>query len=203
MSIVQTILLHALISFLILGSAAGLIIGATLILRPQWLIHLGRICNRWVSTRHVDKFLETTINIDSWFYRYRRSSALLTSAGAIYMLYYFGMQIDKVSVVSGLAKRFQIPVAYSSVFFEPMVLIMLLGSVFALFISLFMLIRPSQFHKFEHGANGWVSLRRTMKPLEVMRDNVDAFTFRHPQQVGGTLVLGSIYTLALFTFWAR
>jgi hypothetical protein len=202
MSIVQTILLSALISFLILGSAAGLIIGTTLILRPLWLLRLNQICNRWISTRHVDKFLETTIYIDSWFYRYRRSSALLTSAGAIYMLYYFGVQIDKVSVVSGLAKRFHIPVAYFSVFFEPMVLIMLLGSAFALFISLFLLIRPSRFLKFEHDANKWVSLRHAMKPLEAMRDNVDAFTFRHSQQVGGTLVLGSIYTLALFTFWA-
>jgi phage shock protein PspC (stress-responsive transcriptional regulator) len=105
-------------------------------------------------------------------------------------------------VVSGLAKRFQRPAAYISVFFEPVVLIMLLGSAFALFVSLFLLIRPSRFHKFEHGANEWISLRRTIKPLEVMRNSVDAFTFRYPQQVGGTLVLGSIYTLALFTFWA-
>jgi hypothetical protein len=116
MSIVQTILLRALVSFLILGSAAGLIIGTTLIFRPQWLIRLSQICNRWISTRHIDKFLETSINIDTWLYRYRRSSALLTSAGAIYMLYFFGVQIDKASVVSGLAKRFQIPVSYFSVF---------------------------------------------------------------------------------------
>jgi hypothetical protein len=79
---------------------------------------------------------------------------------------------------------------------------MLPGSAFALIISLFLLIRPSWLLSFEHGANKWVSLRRTMEPLEVMHDNVDAFTFRHSQQMGGTLVLGSIYTLALLTFWA-
>jgi hypothetical protein len=42
-----------------------------------------------------------------------------------------------------------------------------------------------------------------MKPLELLHNNVDEFTFRHTQQMGVVLVLCSIYTLAVFTFLAR
>lgn len=203
MTIIETILLRALLNFLMLGSVAGLILGGIMILRPRWLVHASLIANRWISTRHIDKFLETSINIDSWFYRYRRVSGSVTLAGAIYILYYFSAQIDKTSVISGLAKRFRMPTAYISALYDPMVLIAILGSAFVLFISLFVLYRPSLFSKFEHGANEWVSLRRTMKPLEIVRNSVDEFSFRHTLPIGVMLVMGSVYTLGLLTFWAR
>lgn len=203
MTIIETILLRALLNFLIIGSFAGLIVGAILILRPQWLERASLFTNRWISTRQLDKKLENAINIDAWFYRYRRASGVLTLAGAIYILYFFSVQIDKVSALAGLAKRFQVPVAYIGVLFDPLVLIALLGATFALFVSLFVLFRPSLLHKLEHGANEWISLRRAMKPLEISHNSVDEFIFSHTQQMGVLLVLGGVYSLVLFTLWAR
>ena len=203
MTNIETMLLGALLNFLVLGSIAGLTIGAILILRPRWLQRMSQIANRWISTRRFDKFLETTINIDHWFYRYRRTSTSATIAGAIFMLYYFSVKIDKASVISGLGNRFSISPAYFSALFDPMVMIAISGAAFALFVSLFMLLRPYLFRKFEHSSNKWVSLRRTMKPLEIMRSSVDAFTFRHTLPIGVMLMLGSVYTLGMISFWAR
>jgi hypothetical protein len=199
---IETILLRAVISILVLGSVAGLILGATLILRPHGLARVNLIANRWISTRHIDRFLETAINFDSLFYRYRLASSLVALAGAIYILYYFGVQIDRGSVTSTLATRFHIPAVYVSVMFGPIQLIAILGAAFTLFASLFVLFLPGQFRKFEHGANEWVSLRHAMKPLEILRTNVDEFTLRHTLPIGVMLVLCSVYTFALLTFWA-
>jgi cell division protein FtsW (lipid II flippase) len=82
-----------------------------------------------------------------------------------------------------------------------MVLSSLLGALFAVFISLFLLLRPSMLRDFEQGANRWVSLRRGLKPLEIGRAGVDEYVFKYGRQAGILLVLGSIYTLSLLTFW--
>lgn len=193
MTIIETLLLSALPIFLVTGSVAGLIVGAVLILRPHWLLRAGPIANRWISTGSLDKTLNISINADSWFYRYRRASGLATLAGAIYVLYFFSGQIDKTSAGSG----------YIGVLLDSMVLIALLGAALALFVSLIVLFRPSLLRKFESAANEWISLRAALKPLELLHNNVDEFTFRHTQQMGVILVLCSIYTLVVFTFLAR
>lgn len=193
MTIIDEILLSALPIFLVTSSAAGLLVGAVLIFRPHWLVRVSLTANRWISTHHIDRILDISFNADSWFYRYRRASGMVMLAGAMYVLYFFSVRIDKASAGSD----------YLGVLFEAMVLITLSGAALALFVSLLVLFRPSLLHKFESAANEWISLRRAMKPLEIMHNNVDEFTFRHTQQMGVILVLCSIYTLAVFTFLAR
>ena len=193
MTLVETVVLSALSIFLVTGSVVGLIVGAILILRPHWLVRASPIANRWISTGQLDKMLNIPINADSWFYRYRRASGLVTLAGAMYVLYFFSVQIDKTSAGSG----------YIGMLFDSMVLIALLGAALALCVSLIVLFRPSLLRKFESAANEWISLRDALKPLELLHNNVDEFTFRHTQQMGVVLVLCSVYTLAVFTFLAR
>lgn len=193
MTIIETVLLSALPILLVTGSVVGLIVGVILILRPHWLAHLSLIANRWISTHHIEKVLDTPINADSWFYRYRLASGLVTLAGASYVLYFFSVQIDKTNASS----------AYGGVLFDSMVLIALFGAALALFVSLIVLFRPSLLRKFESAANEWISLRNALKPLDISHNNVDEFTFRHTQQMGVILVLCSVYTLVVFTFFAR
>jgi len=81
------------------------------------------------------------------------------------------------------------------------VLSALLGALFAAFVSLFLLLRPSLLSGFEQGANRWVSLRRALKPMEIPRKGVDEYVFRYGRQAGTLLVLGSLYALAFLTYW--
>lgn len=203
MPVVENILLHAFLNFLLFGSVAGLFVGAILILRPHWLARIGLFTNRWISTRQIDRNLESTITLDPWFYRYRKMSGALTLLGALYVLYFFTIQLDKGIAVEGLAKRFHVPASYIGALFDPLVLIALLGAAFALFVSLFVIFRPSLLRDFERSANQWISLRRAMKPLEISHSEVDDYIFHHTQQVGVLLVLGSIYTIVLLTVFAR
>lgn len=203
MTIVENILLHSFLNFLMLGSVAGLILGAVLILRPHWLERIHLFTNRWVSTRQLNRGLESNITLDPWFYRYRQYTGSVTLAGALYLLYFFTVRLDKEVAIAGFAKHFHVPTAYIDALFDPLVLIALLGAAFAMFVSLFVLFRPSALLEFERGANQWVSMRRALKPMEIPRNGVDEFALRHAQKMGVMLIMGSLYTLVLLTFWAR
>ena len=200
MSVTDTLLLRSLLLFLMLGSVAGLLAGVALILRPEWLLRLGKFANRWVSTRHLSKSLEHPINLDYWFYRYSRVSGALLLAGAIFIIYYFITSFDKLRTAN-LFKNTTLSPELMEGLLDGLVLIMLVGGVLALIVGLFLLFRPSLLRGFEQKANRSASLRRALKPLEIPRSHVDEYIFRHVQLVGVLLVLGSVYTWVGLAAW--
>lgn len=198
-TVVESLLLRSAVLFLIVGSLAGLVVGALLLWRPQRLRMVSAVLNRWVSTRHLDQSLERSVSLDPWFYRYRRTSGVLTLLGSCYILYFFTVSLDKVEAINGLSRHFKLPFVLVGALLDAGVLIALLGALFAGFISLFLLWRPSLLREFEQGANQWVSLRRALKPAEIPRPGVDEYVFQHGRRAGILLVLGSLYTLVLLT----
>jgi hypothetical protein len=199
--VVESLLLRSAVLFLMVGSLAGLAVGALLILNPDRLRVVGNLLNRWVSTRHLNQALDRTVEIDHWFYRYRRISGGLILLASGYILYAFTVGLDRANVIIGLARKFNLPTVLLGGLMDALVLSALLGALFAAFVSLFLLLRPSLLRDFEQGANRWVSLRRGLKPVEVPREGVDEYVFKHGRQAGVLLVLGSLYTLALLTYW--
>lgn len=198
---IQSWLLESLVMFLIVGSLVGMAVGALLVLRPQSLQRAGQLFNRWVSTRKLDQSLERSISIDPWFYRYRRAASALTLLGACYVLYFFTVSMDRAHVIGELSSHFNYPSAFIGWLLDALVLSALLGALFAAFVSLSLLLRPSVLRDFEEGANRWLSLRRGLKPMEIPRQNVDEFVLQHGRQAGILLVLGSLYTVVLLTVW--
>jgi hypothetical protein len=199
--VVESLLLRSGVLFLIVGSLAGLVVGALLLWRPQRLRAVSAVLDRWITTRHLDQSLERSISLDPWFYRYRRTSGALTLLGACYILYFFTVGMDKAETINGLSLFYKLPDVLVGVLLDAGVLIALLGALFAGVISLFLLVRPSMLREFERGANRWVSLRRALKPAEIPRPGVDEYVFQHGRRAGILLVLGSLYTLVLLTFW--
>jgi hypothetical protein len=199
--IIQSWLLQSFVIFLIVGALAGMVVGTLLLLRPQSLQRVSQWLNRWISTRHLEQPLERTVNLDPWFYRYRRISGTLTLLGACYIFYFFMAGMDRADTISGLAGHFKLQVSMVGALLDALVLSALLGAVLAAFVSLFLIMRPSMLRDFEQGANQWVSLRRALKPMEKPREGVDEYIFKYGRQIGFFLVLGSLYTLVLLTLW--
>jgi len=199
--VVESLLLRSTVLFLMLGSLAGLVVGGLLIWNPQRLRKIGNMLNRWISTRHLDQTLDRSIDIAPWFYRHHRVSAGLILLASIYILYAFTIGLDRASAITGLSRHFSLPSGLIGGLLDALALSALLGALFAAFVSLFLLLRPSMLRDFEQGANRWVSLRRGLKPLEIRREGLDEYTFKYNRQAGILLVLGSLYTLALLSFW--
>lgn len=198
---IESLLLRSAVLFLMLGSLAGLIVGALLIRSPQRLRAISNILNRWVSTRHIDQSLERSVNLDPWFYRHRRLSGGLILVASGYILYALTLNLDRANAIIGLAQRFGLPSVLVAGLLDALVLSALLGALLAAFVSLFLLMRPSSLRDFEQVSNRWVSMRRALKPMEVRREAVDEYVFRYSRQAGILLMLGSLYVLALLATW--
>lgn len=198
---IQSWLLQAFVIFLVVGSLAGMVVGALLVLRPQSLQRVNQLLGRWTSTRHLDQSLEGSVKFDPWFYRYRHICCTLTLLGAFYIIYFFTMSLDKAGTISAMTNNFQLPSSMVGALLDATVLSALLGALFAAFISVVLLLRPSMLREFEQGANQWLSLRRALKPAEIPRKGVDAYAFQYGVQAGTLLVLGSLYILVVLLSW--
>jgi hypothetical protein len=183
------------LNVLLVGSFAGLLMGAVLIVRPHWLKRLSQTLNREIASSSLNR----RIKFDPWFYRYRYLSGGLIFFGALYVLIFFTVLLERSRAVEALVQRWQASPALIDALFDPLVLILILGACLALFISLFILFRPSLLREFEQGANQWISLRKTLPESA----KVDEFTLRYAQQVGVFLLLGSLYTWILLIYWAK
>lgn len=199
--LIQSWLLQSAVIFLIVGSLFGLMVGAVLIFQPQRFQRISMWLNRWVSTRIFDKALDHSFNFDPWFYRYRNFAGTLILLGALFVLYYFTVQLDKAAAIAGLSKHFNYPPSLVGGLLNAVVLSALMGALCAILAALFVLFRPSLLRSFEQDANQWLSLRKALKPMEIPRDNMDRFVLRHARQIGIFLLLGGLYTLVLLLFW--
>ena len=200
--LIQSWLLQAAFLFLLLGSVAGMLVGALLLFYRDRLQRISDCLNRWVSTRHLDRQLERRITLDPWIYRHRRLSGAALAGGALFILYYFSVALDRADIVRGLAQRLAYPQALAEAMLDALVLSAFIGGVCALLAALFILFRPSTLRGFETQANQWLSLRQALKPLEVPRDTMEIYVERHARQIGIFLLAGGLYTLLMLLVWA-
>jgi len=201
--LVEELLLRSAVLFLMAGSLAGMLVGVLLLLNPQRLQRANLFLSRWVSTRKLNQSLERTVEFDSLFYRFRRTSGVLTLLGSLYILYYFTVTLNRTSAVAGFSVYFKLSATVIEGVLDAVVMTALAGALFAAFVSLFLLLRPSMLRDFELGANRWVSFRQALKPLERKRERVDEYVFKYGRQAGVMLMLGSLYTLVLLTYWLQ
>lgn len=199
--ITQAWLLQSAIIFLVFGSVAAIAVGVLLIFWPQRLQNIRVYLDHWVSTRNFDRSLEQRISLDPWFYRHGQATGIAILAGASYILFFFTFQLERAQTVAGLAHRFAYPVALAEAIVDAVVLISLLGALSAILVSIFVLFRPSLLRGFEGYANQWLSLRKSMKPLEQPRDNLERYVDRYARQFGIFFVLGGLYALVLLLVW--
>lgn len=195
------IMLPSLLLFLLLGSVAGLLAGVLLLWRPDWLARISRHANRWVSTRQMGRTIERPVNVDHWIYHYGHWSGAVLMGGAIYIIYTFTAHIGRAELLANLVQmRLVQPVLLESLL-DALVLIFLAGALLALLLGLFLIFRPSMLRDLEHGANQRISLRQSLKPMEIQHGELDQLVFRHVQLAGILLLCGSLYTIVALVYW--
>lgn len=200
----DTVLVQSLVAFLLLGSVAGFAAGIALLLRPQWLVKASKFSNRWVSTRQMGRSLEQPINVDRWFYRYSRISGMLLIVGALYIIYSLVVRIVRTDLIAALIKVRWLQAAWVEPAVDTMVLVLLAGAMLALIVGMFLMFRPSLLRDLELEANQRVSLRQTLKPAEIQRDNMDQLVFSNVRLAGVALLGGSLYAfVVLLSWWLR
>ena len=201
MSEVQKLLFHTMLLFFVTGSVAGMLAGTALILRPGWILYVGKFANRWISTRPITLFLERMIMVDRWFYRHHYLSGTFLLAGAIFVINFFLVRFDKAHAFAKLHHDFAIAPTAIDILLNSAVLVIISGVAFAFLISLFLLVRPSMLKGFEQESNQWISLRRGLKPLEVQCFELDEYLISNDKMAGVVLLCASLYSLVGLTIW--
>jgi hypothetical protein len=199
--ITNAILLRSLVLFLMLGSVAGVLAGGLMLWRPEWLASINQYLNRWVSTRKMSQPLDQTVDMDHWFYRYGRISGVLLLAGAIYIVYIFTAAQGRANFLSGLNGLHMLQPALLESLLDTMVLIFLAGAILSILLSMFLIFRPSMLRDFEVGANQRISIRRSLKPMEIQNQNLDKLVFHHARLAGILVLVASLYTLVALALW--
>lgn len=197
----DAVLLRSLVMFLMVGSIAGLLAGMLMLWRPEWLARVSKQANKWVSTRQMGRSLEQSVIVEHWLYHYGQWSGAALFAGAIYIIYMFTAHIGRADLLLSLAKVNLVASVLVEPLLDGLVLIFLMGAMLALLVSFFMLFRPSMLRDLELGANQRVSLRQSIKPMEIQHGELDQLVFRNVQWAGVLLLCGSLYTLVVLAFW--
>ncbi len=179
--------------FLLFGAVLGILLGLLLIFRPQFVDRLNHVANRWISTRHVNRWLDRSVSIEQWFYQHHRAVGAAIVLGAVYIFVYFGMLFDRAYTLQHFRVREMLPPKLLESLLDALVLGALVWGTVALIVGLFLWFRPSLLRGMEEEANKWVSSRRATKVLEIPRDDADRFVMRHARRVGWLVLLGSIY----------
>jgi hypothetical protein len=196
---IQNLLWRDMAIFLLFGATLGMLLGLLLIFRPRFVERLNRVANRWVSTRHLNGWLDRSVSIEHWFYRHHRAAGIAVVLGATYIFFHFGILFDKASVLEHLNGR--LPVRLLGGLLDALVLASLVGGTVAFIVGLFLWLRPSMLRGMEQGANQWISSRRATRMLDIPRGQVDSFIARHAQRVGWLLLVGSIYLFFAMFRW--
>ena len=200
-NIVNDILLRSMVEFLLLGSVAGVLMGAILLWRPDWLVRTGKFTNLWVSSRHMSRPLDKSIEVEHWVYRFSRPFGIVLLAGALYIDYIFTSDFNRTGVLAALLSAHIAQPLWLETMLDALVLIFLAGAQLALIASLFLLFRPSMLRDIEQKANQRISVRKALKPMEMQHSNVDQYVFKNVLLVGMLLLLGSMYTFVMLVIW--
>ena len=140
-----------------------------------------------------------SIGIEQWFYQHHRLLGILITFGACYIIVYFGLLFDKhttLQSLTGYAPNWQ-----RDILLDALVLVALTGAVVALFVGLFLWLRPSLLRGIEASANQWISSDRAVRVLEVPHDQVERFVARHFQRIGWLLLVASVYLFFVLVRW--
>jgi len=197
MDILNEILRLSLLKFLWGGSVLGVLIGAGLMIQPNWVMHLSRSCSRWISADKVGEVLDRPRWVERVFYRHHQIAGATVFIGALVVLYIFLAHDGLVSVSRLFPRNY-------SWLFDAAMRILLIGCGLAAFVGAIVVIRPSHLREFEKSANRWVSTDGAVKVFNGMHFGVEHSLFRHHRIAGISITLGSLYVavvLGYFLFW--
>jgi len=197
---VNIILGQSLAIFLLVGALTGVAVSLLLIFRPHLVTRVNLVANRWISTRRLNLLLDRSVSIEQWIYRRHRPLGIFIVFGACYVLVYFGLLFDKAIALQRLSGY--MPAWLLDMSLDTLALASLTGAAVALFVGLFLWLRPSLLRGIEESANQWISSRRAIRLLDIPHDQVERFVAGHAQRVGWLLLLGSIYLfIAVLRVW--
>jgi hypothetical protein len=189
--LLSTIVVPALLTFLMVGGVVGVILGLGLCLRSDLVMRVGEKLNRWVSFRRVLKPAE--IQRDTWaaVQRNRRVLAVLVVLGAAYTIYGLRL-IDVPASAVRVADRLGIGLTGASWLVESTVAFLIVGNIFAILVSALLGFAPDLLAKLDARSSRWISTRNAFRTASEINCTFDHWVEHWPRATGITIALFSL-----------
>lgn len=199
LKLLSDIFLESFIFFVIGGSVFTFFIGLIAFFNPQGLLVANEKMSRWISGRRAMKSLEIPRATEPFFYKYRKIIAPFLIIGALYTLYGIAFKYDAARATQLFSPPFDPTVV--AWLLQNAVIILVVGSLAALVLAGFMLLRPLQLGKIEEWTNKNISTRTALKGLDAVYYQPDQFVAAKPRLAAILIILGSLYAMLNFAFF--
>lgn len=172
------------------GSAAGVVLGACLVVRSEPTLRALRGMNRWISTRRALKALEVPRSLAQRTRGRRLWLGLALAAAGAYVLIVLIWTFDGPRVVSAL--RTAAPAALTAVAVEWARWVLVAGAAFAVAVGLMMALAPGALESFEAWSNRWISSRQALQGGDTMHLALDRLVEAFPRSAGALILVLSL-----------
>jgi hypothetical protein len=178
---------------LLIGAAAGLVLGIMLLVDSARVMRWNHALNRWYSTRGAADALERPVDVKRAIYRWHRVAGVLVFAGALFTLdaLVFGFK------TSALAREFRDlgNPTLLALLFEAARIFLIVGNLAGFLAASVLIFRPSLLKGLENWGDREYLKAESSRSFDVMRFQPDEFVRSKPRLVGVLIVLGSLYVL--------
>ena len=188
MDIIKDILLRFSMAILCGGGIVGVLLGATMLIKPERIVSLNENFSRWVSTIKIEQQFDRPRWIERIFYRHHRLVGALILIGAIGVLYTFLIRYNVRRISAAIA-----PGNWG--LWDLVIATLLVGSVVAGLVGIIVLVRPSLLRELEKMANRWIATDGMLKVFNARHHFLDQHVLRHRKSVGVIMIIGSLYIL--------
>lgn len=194
MDILDDILQQSFLRFLWVGSIAGMLLGAGILFKPQRVMQLNQYFSRWVNSDKLNTLLDRPRWIERFFYRHHKFYGLGILIGAIFVLYTFIFSYNLRTISAYIPRDFW----WLS---DALMGMLLVGSAMAALSGAIILARPSLLRDLERSVNCWVSTEILSSPFNDMHYFAEKSLLSHHRLAGVAIMLGSLYTLVLLSYF--
>lgn len=183
------VFLYMTFLFFLIASGFSFVVGVALASRSQRALRVFDSLNRWISVRKMMRPLMSPHNIEPALMKRRVVLGSVIFAGALASV---GLLVGTdlrpaLSLFEGILTAPQIEGVA-----ENLKSFLLFGNAICMLVGALILFFPHLLSSVENYTDRWLTMRKTMQPMEKMHMEVDCWVLKHPTSVGITLVVLSL-----------
>lgn len=174
----------------------GMSLSLMLIFSPRLAKNISNILNRSVDVDKSIDYLDKSIEITAYFYKYNVVAGVVLIAGSVFSLFFFFFSLD-ITKFAGIFFGSRQHLLTSEIIIISIVWIGKIGCLAALLFGILLTFAPDTMKRMENKLNSWFETKPMIKKLDNSSHDLDAFFFRHTTPVGLTGAVVSFFLIAL------
>jgi hypothetical protein len=190
-------LAQATVMYFVVGGAALLAFGLSLIFNSSGTLRFVEYMNRWVSMRGASKSLEVPRDTRHAVLKYRYLFAVIFVTGGIYASYGLLLEFNAVAVIKLLGLEKMHPNA-AGWLVDSLRWFLVTGNLAAIVAGIMLAFFPDRVAKLEAQAGRWISMRQATKGADDMKIKLDSWVAVYPRAIGAAIAVIGLVMVGIF-----